>query len=253
MWHSGIHAYRSAMITIQLINTFFISHRHLCVCVCVVRKFDIYFVVVVVQMLSHVRLFATLWTAAHQASLFFTISWSLLKLMSFESVMPSNHLILCCSLLLLPSIFPSIRVFSNESAIHIRWPSIGASASASVLTMNIQDWFPLELTSLISLNGLASDQTIGKEHSSTLQKIGLKIYWAWPCPAEQDPVFPTASPSHQKAFTCLFSSSIKGQAEWKPQSQKTVGTMLYCFLRNVSWNLILLILSPLLALSSPLS
>ena len=88
--------------------------------------------------------------------------------------------------------------------------SIAASASAIVLPMNI----PLGLTSLISLNGLASDQTIGREHSSThLQKIGLKIYWAWPCPPEQDPVFPTAIPSHQKAFTCLFSSFIKGQAE----------------------------------------
>ena len=64
----------------------------------------------------------TLWTAAHQASLSFTISWSLLKLMSIESVMPSNHLILCHPLFLLPSIFPSIRVFSNESVLHIRWP-----------------------------------------------------------------------------------------------------------------------------------
>ena len=71
---------------------------------------------------STVLLFATPWTAARQASLSITISWSLLKLMSIESVMPSNHLILCCSLLLLPSIFPSIRVFSNESSLHIRWP-----------------------------------------------------------------------------------------------------------------------------------
>ena len=75
-----------------------------------------------VQSLSHVRLFATPWTAAHQASLSITNSQSLLKLMSNESVMPSNHLILCCPLLLLPSIFPSIRVFSNESVLHIRWP-----------------------------------------------------------------------------------------------------------------------------------
>ena len=72
---------------------------------------------VVVQLLSHVRLFVTLWTAAHQASLSFTISQSLLKLVSIESVMPSNHLILCCPFLLLPSIFPSIRVFSNEWAL----------------------------------------------------------------------------------------------------------------------------------------
>ena len=75
-----------------------------------------------VQLLSHVWLFATPWTAAFQASLFITSSQTLLKLTSIELVMPSNHLILCCPLLLLPSIFPSIRVFSNESALHIRWP-----------------------------------------------------------------------------------------------------------------------------------
>ena len=70
---------------------------------------------------SHVQLFVTPWTAACQASLSFTISQSLLKLMSIESMMPSNHLILCCPLLLLPSVFPSIRIFSNELALHIRW------------------------------------------------------------------------------------------------------------------------------------
>ena len=75
-----------------------------------------------VQSLNRVRLFATPWTAARQASLSITNSWSLLKLMSIESVMPSNHLILCRPLLLLPSIFPSIRVFSNESVLRIRWP-----------------------------------------------------------------------------------------------------------------------------------
>ena len=74
-----------------------------------------------VQSLSRVQLFATLWTA-HQVSLSITNSLRLLKLMSIESVMPSNHLILCCPLLLPPSIFPSIRVFSNESVLHIRWP-----------------------------------------------------------------------------------------------------------------------------------
>ena len=78
--------------------------------------------VVVIQSLSGVWLFATPWTAAHQASLCFTISWSLLKLMSIESVMPSNHFILCCPLLLPPSIFHSIRVFSNESVLCIRCP-----------------------------------------------------------------------------------------------------------------------------------
>ena len=104
-----------------------------------------------VQLFSHVQHFVTPWKAARQASLFITNSQSLLKLISIESVMPSNHLILCYPLLLLPSIFPSIRVFSHESALHIRWPSIGASSSASVLPMNIQDWFSLGLTGLISL------------------------------------------------------------------------------------------------------
>ena len=75
-----------------------------------------------VQLLSCERFFATPWTAAHQASLSITISWSLLKLMFIESVMPSNHLILCHPLLLLPSIFPSIRVFSNEWVLCISWP-----------------------------------------------------------------------------------------------------------------------------------
>ena len=77
---------------------------------------------VVVQLLSLFQFFATLWTAAHQSSLSFTVSRSLLKLMCIELVMPSNHLILCHPLLLLPSIYPSIRVFSNESALRMRWP-----------------------------------------------------------------------------------------------------------------------------------
>ena len=84
----------------------------------------------VVQLLSCVQLFATPCTATCQASLSFTISWSLPKLIPIEWVMPCNHLILCCPFLSLPSIFPSIGVFSNESVLHIRWPKDGASASA---------------------------------------------------------------------------------------------------------------------------
>ena len=88
------------------------THTYMCVYIYIYQ----YLIIVVVQSLSHVWLFVTPWTAACQAFLSFTISWSLLKLMSIELVMPSNHLILCCPLLLLPSIFPSsIRVFSNES------------------------------------------------------------------------------------------------------------------------------------------
>ena len=104
-----------------------------------------------VQSLNHVQLFSTRWTVGHQASPSITNSWSLLKLMSIKLVMPSNHLILCCPVLFLLSIFPSIRVFSSESVLRIRWPSIGVSTSASVLPMNIQDWFPLGLTGWISL------------------------------------------------------------------------------------------------------
>ena len=106
--------------------------------------------VVVVQSLSRVRLFATPWTAARQASRSFTNSWSLLKLMSIESVMPSNHLILYRPLLLLPSVFPSIRVFSNESVLPIRWPqywsfSFGISPSdeySGLISFRI-DWLDL--------------------------------------------------------------------------------------------------------------
>ena len=92
-----------------------------------------------VQFSPVAQLFATPWTAARQASLSITNSRSLLKLMSIELVMPSSRLIICRPLLLLPSVFPSIRVFSNESVLCIRWPSIVASASALVLPMNIQD------------------------------------------------------------------------------------------------------------------
>ena len=105
---------------------------------------------VVFQLLSCVQLFATPWTAAHQAFLSFTISQSLLKLMSIELVMPSNHLIICCPLLLLPVIFASIRAFSNESVLHIRWSkywsfslSISPSSEYSGLISFRMDWLDL--------------------------------------------------------------------------------------------------------------
>ena len=115
-------------------------------------KYAVYrcLLVAVVQSLSRAWLFVTPWTAARQASLSITISWSLLKLMSIESVMPPNHLILCHPLLLLPSIFPSIRVFSNESALHTMWPKYWSLAS--VLPVNIQGWLTLWLTDLILLS-----------------------------------------------------------------------------------------------------
>ena len=101
-----------------------------------------------VQSLSHVRFFVTPWTAVHQASLSITNSRSSLKLMSIETVMPSSHLILYCPLLLLPSIFPRIRVFSNESVIHIRWLkdwsfSFSPSNEYSGLISFWMDWLDL--------------------------------------------------------------------------------------------------------------
>ena len=120
-----------------------------------------------VQSLSHVRLFATPWTAAHQDSLFITNSQSLLRLTSIELVMPSNHLILCHPFLLLPSILPSIRVFSNESALCIRWPkdwgfsfSISPSNEYSGLNYFRMDWLDL-LAAQGALQSLSST-TIGK-------------------------------------------------------------------------------------------
>ena len=115
---------------------------------------------------------ATPWTAAHQASLSITNSQSLLKLTNIELVMPSNHLTLCRPLLFLPSITPSIRVFPNESVLHI-----GATASASVLPVNIQDWFPLWLTGLISLQSKGLSRVFS---NTTIQKnefFGAQLSW----------------------------------------------------------------------------
>ena len=114
------------------------------------RSYSISFIFTVVQSLSGDRFFVTQWTVAHQASLSSTISQSLLKFMSIESVIPSKHLILCCPLLLLPSVFPSIRVFSNESVLHIKWPkywsfsfSINPSNECSRLISFRVDWLDL--------------------------------------------------------------------------------------------------------------
>ena len=124
------------------------------------------------QSLSRVRLFATPWTVARQVSLSFTISQSFFKLMSFELVMPSNHLILCCPLFL-PSIFSSIRVFSNESVLHIRWPkywsfSISPSNEYSGLISFRMDW----------LNLLAVQRTL----KSLLQQHSSKASVLWRSP-----------------------------------------------------------------------
>ena len=118
---------------------------------------------------------ATPWTAAHQASLSITNSWSLLKLMFIESMMPSNHLILCRPLLLLLSIFSNIRVFSNESTLRIRWPNIGASAL--ILPMNIQDWFPLWLTGLISLHSKGFSRVLSTPQFKSINSLALSLLY----------------------------------------------------------------------------
>ena len=129
----------------------------------------------VVQLLSRVQLFATPWTAAHQASLSFTISQNLLKLMSIESVMPSNHFILCCPFLLLPSVFPSIRIFSSESALCIRWPkywsfSISPSRAYSELTS-------LGLIALISLQSKGTLKSLLQHHSSNVSILQCSAFF----------------------------------------------------------------------------
>ena len=134
-----------------------LQHSEVPVCLMVL---PIYFVV---HSLSHVWFFATPWAVARQASLSFTISQSLLRLMSDELKMPSSHLILCCPLVLLPSIFPSIRVFYNESVLLIRWPkywdfSISPSREYSGLISFRIDWFDL-LTVQGTLKSLLQHQS----------------------------------------------------------------------------------------------
>ena len=141
-----------------------------------------------VQLLSHVRLFLTPWTAAHQAYLSITNSWNLPKLKSIESVMPSNHLILCQPLLLLPSIFTSIRVFSNESALHIRWPnywtfsfSISPSNEYPGLISFRMDWLDLLAVqgALKSLLQYHNSKALILLHSAffTVQLTSVHDYW----------------------------------------------------------------------------
>ena len=126
------------------------------------------------QLLSHVHLFATPWSAACQASLSITNSRSLLKLMSVTTVMSSNHVILCHPLILLSSIFTSIRVFANKSVFSIMWSKYWVSASASVLPKNIQDWSALGWTGLITLQSkglsrVSSNTTVQKHQFFRVQ------------------------------------------------------------------------------------
>ena len=133
-----------------------------------------------VRLLSHVWLFAKTLTVAHQASLSITNSWSLLKLMSIESVMPSNHLILCCPLFLPPSIFPSTRVFSNESVLHIRWPKYW-SFSFNIRPFNEHSGlisFGMDWLHLLAVQGTL--KSLLQHHSSKasiLQHSAFFIVW----------------------------------------------------------------------------
>ena len=119
-----------------------------------------------VQLLSRVRLFVTPWTAALQASLSITNSRNLLKLMSIESVMPSNHLILYCPLLLLPSIFPSIRIFSNKSVLHIRWPKYWSFSFSISPSNEYSRWisFRMDWLDLLAVQGTL--KSLLQHHSS---------------------------------------------------------------------------------------
>ena len=137
-----------------------------------------------VQSLSHVWLFATPWTAERQDSLSITNSWSLLKLMSIESVMPSNHLILCCPLLLPPSIIPSIRVFSNESVLQMRWPkywsfsfSISPSGSQGYKRSQVDfpGSLPVVMTPFFHCKGHRVLFLVGQVRSSEVHGAAKKI------------------------------------------------------------------------------
>ena len=129
-----------------------------------------------VQLLSHVRLVATPWTAARQASLSITNSRNLFKLMSIESVMPSSHFILCCPLLLLPSIFPSIRVFSNELVLCIRWPKYWSFGISSSPSNEYSGWisFRIDWFDLLAVQGTL--KSLLQHHSS---KTSILQCWAF--------------------------------------------------------------------------
>ena len=152
-------------------------------------------IVVAVQLLSHVQFFVTPWTAARQASLSFTIFWSLLKLMSIVSMMPSNHLILCCPLLLLHSIFPRIRIFSNELAPCIRWPKYWSFSFSISLTNEYSglisfriDWLDL-LAVQGSLKSLLQHHTVQKHQFFSVQPSLWSIHDYWKTTAMNIQIF----------------------------------------------------------------
>ena len=219
-----------------------------------------------VQLLSRVRLFVTPWTAAHQASLSITNSWSLLKLMSIESVMPSNHLILCHHFLLLPSIFPSIRVFSNESVLGIRWPKYW-SFSFSISLSNVYSglipfrmaWLDVladqgTLKSLLQhqrskasilslLCGLQSSPLEAQPHTPLLRKLQCLALLQPPQTSEPGMLCPAdlsgpAFPSLQAAKLTVRPSGPVGRTQiWEPdrcRSDSQACLVLLCALGQVA-------------------
>ena len=165
--------------------TYFICKLPVCLSRISYKPFFSVSVVVVLQSLSCVQHFAILWTAASQASLSFTFSWNLLKFLSVESVMPSNHLILCHPLLLLPSIFPSIRIFSNEWTLH---------QVAKVLVFQLQhhlDWFDL-----LQSKGL-------QHHSSKASILQCSAF----CMVQLSHPYMTTGKNHSCAYTDLCRQS----------------------------------------------
>ena len=144
---------------------------------------------VVVQLLTCVWLFETLWTAARQASLSFTLSRSLLKLMSIELMMPCNHLILCCPLLLLPSVFLSIRVFSNELALCIRWPKYWSSGISPSSEYSGLISFRIDWLDLLGIQGIL--KSLLQHHSSKASILGHSAFFMV---RHSHPYMPTGKP-----------------------------------------------------------
>ena len=177
-----------------------------------------------VQLLSHAWLFATPWTAPHQASLSITSSWSLFKLMSVEWVMPSNHLILCLSLLLPPSIFPSIRVFSNESVLCIRWPKywslsvrISLSNEYSGLISFRMDW--LDLLKSKRLSRVFSNTAVQK-HQFFGAQLFLESNSHHPCMTTGKAVALTRRTFVGKVMALLFNMLSRLVITFLPRSKR---------------------------------
>ena len=166
-----------------------------------------------VQLLSCVQLFATPWTAAHQASLFTTNSQSLLKLTSIESVMPSNHLILCCPLLLLPSIFPSIRVFSNESVLCIRWAKYWSFSFSTSPSNEYSGLISFRIDWLDLLSIYRTLKSLLQHHSSKASIFGCSAFFivqlSHPYMTTRKTIALTMQTSLSKVLSLLFNTLSK--------------------------------------------